>query len=123
MPKKTKAEFAKLKFGDTWFAQSHLTTEEIMAYEHWAVENDDDLPEYLNELVGSYHSIKLSFDDYNDCYTASCTCMASTSDNYAGIMTARSDNPYDALTMVIYKVTVLYANQPWSKVAERSIRG
>lgn len=123
MSNKRRSLLKKVKFGETWFAQSHLDDSDLAAYEQWAVENEPDLPEHLNTLVGEYYSVKLSFDDYNDCYTASATCMIADSDNFGGIMTARSEAPYDALTMVLYKVLVLFSGQPWPKVDRRSKRG
>lgn len=123
MPAKHQRNTKKLKFGDTWFASDRLETDELIKADQWISENAADLSQYLEHSVATGHSVKITWDDYNDCFTASLTCLVGESANFGGILTARDDTAIGALELLMYKHHHYYGESAWPRVADRPKRG
>jgi hypothetical protein len=59
------------------------------------------------ELVPNGWKTSFSFDAENDCYIASCTQRDEDDINHNICVTSRSDNPFEALWLCYYKITVI----------------
>jgi hypothetical protein len=108
MAKKTsQSDLFKVDFGETYFTTIELAEADLTKYDAWYVENEADYPEYLNQLMAQGDKLSLAYDLYNDCITATLTIRNKKSAAHGAVISARSDNAYDALCLVVYKRMVL----------------
>jgi hypothetical protein len=123
MPKKSKAKIVTPKFGETWFAASNLTTDELNQYDSWVKTSYDDFDLLFNSATSEGYKLSVSYDFENDTCVASATCRDTQSENYGGVMTSRSTVAADALFMLLWKINILYAETAWKRSGSLNSRG
>lgn len=98
---------------DYRFAQVAIARSEKQAVEAWVDQNEADFDTLICDLLSNEHTIKLSWSDYSDAYTASITCHDDDNQNGKLILTAQAGSAIDALGLVMYKNYVLCENGAW----------
>jgi hypothetical protein len=109
-------EFEMAKQGSRYgvdFVALRVSEEQKVAFQQWASDNEDDLPELLVNFVGDNYKVSLNLDARNDCYIASATGTDDNRINRAKCMTARSKNLMEALFLLLYKHYVMCEAGSW----------
>lgn len=107
--RKPKDERKRPSFSDFTFVQYTLSKTEETAFKKWWQENSPDAVVYLAEVVNSGYKFSASWDNSNDCYIATFTCLDERSQNYCLIMSSRSDDFWEAIGINLYKHLVLFS--------------
>lgn len=108
MPRKTAKENFKVDFGDTYFVQSNLSSEQLLSFDQWFVENERDFDEFLTNSLLAGDKISLAYDLTNDTIVASCTIRDRKSPAFGAVLTARSQSGMEAEALVLFKRWVLF---------------
>lgn len=103
-----KSTEAKPNFSDFQFVQYTLSKSEKDAFEKWWETHYSDAPTLLSEVINSGYKQSSSWDDTNDCYIVTFTCMDKRSGNYCLVMSSRSDDWLEALGINLFKHYVLF---------------
>ena len=96
-------------FQDFTFASYTLSKSEKDSFNKWWETHSADVGIYLSEIVNSGYKQSASWDNANDCYIVSFTCLDERSQNYCVILSSRSDDLIEAIGLNIYKHVVLFA--------------
>lgn len=96
------------------FVNVSLSRSEQAAVESWSTETSPDYGIILDDLISNGYSIKISWSDYNDCFTASLSCSDKDDPNYLKILTGRAGSAYSALDVLLYKHLVFCEGGTWS---------
>lgn len=103
MARRTQRSANKNGFGEFQFVNVNLNKSDKPEVDNWLLENEADLPIYMDEIVASGHKLSLSWSDYSDCYTCSASGVDESSANYHKILTARAGSAFDALVLLLFK--------------------
>lgn len=115
MPSKKRNSKSTSKNNQYSFVNVSLSQADKDAVEAWALENEPDFPIVIDDLLYGNYKLSLSWDDYNDCYTASLTCRSETDVNTGLILTGRSSTAFQALAVVLYKHVVYFDSGEWER--------
>lgn len=103
MARKKSDQGFNVDFGDTWFAQSNLTDEALKECDKWVKANEPELGTFLNESLNSGDKISWSYDLAHDTLICSLTIRDNKSAAYGAIITSRSQDAFDALSITMWK--------------------
>lgn len=95
-------------YGDIKFCAITLDTEGKDVARKWLAAHEKDWDTLAVAIVQSGWKTSFSWDDYNDCFIASCTQRDDGVANYNVCVTSRSENMFEALMLNIYKITVMF---------------
>lgn len=111
------------KFGTTWFVDCRLTEAQLQAFDAWIASEDAVLDDLLNEAFSQRLIPRVTFDATHETCVATLTCAHSISPNHGAIITARSNEPLEAMYMVLFKLSVLPTTGPWPSEEQAGRRG
>lgn len=103
MAKKAQSEKYDVSFGDTWFAQSNLSQEELTLADKWIKANEPELETFVDSSLGSGDKISLSYDLGNDTLIGSLTIRDKKNPAYGAVITARSQSAFECLAFLMFK--------------------
>ena len=99
-----------------------LSPEEIEAYESWLSREKLTIVQCLNYCAEKNYKVSLSFSEHNSSWCASLYGKPDARFNKETTLTSWSDDPLDALTMGVYKASVIFDDGVW-KTRMQSNRG
>jgi hypothetical protein len=99
----------------TEFVNLRLSLEQKPQFEVWAKENQDDLFNYLVNMVADGYKISINLDANNDCIIVAVTGTDNNRTNRGRCMTSRSHDAIEALLMAIFKHVVLCDGGDWGE--------
>lgn len=102
----------KTAWAETKFAQVTLTADQKDEFHRWWNQKAFDVPLEISTMIANGWKAGLTWDDANKCFIASATCKDERSVNANVCVTSRSDDYTEALLLNVYKVNVLFKNQP-----------
>lgn len=105
------------------FISYKLTSEEKTHFEGWQDEFGDDVLELLATIVQDDHKVTLSYSGHNDTFIASLICNKVNSDNIHCCMSSYSNNAVQALEVLCYKATVIFAEVGWKAGSQENSWG
>jgi len=100
------------------FISINLNEEDKQTFQQWVSEVESDFGQLLGEHVHAGHKYSLSWDEYNETFTAACTCWSEGSNNFGKCVSAKHKDAITALMLVYYKA-VIYGDETksWSNSA------
>jgi hypothetical protein len=116
---RNKSPKRNLTFAEVEFINRRLTDDEAKGFADWQQKEAKSLGDEVVAFIASGHKLSVTWDDFNACFIVSATCKDEASDNLNKCLSARSDDWYEALLLVLYKSQVLFAGATW----ESDVRG
>ena len=99
-----------------------LSGEELEAYDAWVAREKLTPSQCLNYCAEKNYKVSLSFSEHNTSWCASLTGKKDARFNAETTLTNWSDDWIDALTMAVYKASVIFEDGVW-KTRIQSTRG
>lgn len=99
------------------FTTIRLQTADKKAFEKWLTENRDDYYDIKATLIASGYKFNMSYDPDKDCVMVSMTGTNNTSYNSNLCVTSRSNDPFEAEMLALYKHFVIAKQGDWEDVA------
>lgn len=107
----------KNSFGEFTFYTLNLSQEQRDLFEQM-LSKPDTLMSSVAGCIENGFKLSLSYDDYNECFTASLTCRDESSPNNQKIVTARHNTWDRALLLVAFKVDIVLGYAAWKQQSD-----
>lgn len=104
------------------FVNHRMNREEQQAYQEYRENHDQCDMDFVLLVTGGY-KFSLSYDEKYHAFTASFTCRAQGHANEGMCMSAKSDDAWDAMRMITFKVAVLFSKRTWDSIDQPSFWG
>jgi hypothetical protein len=103
--------------GNNWqkieFVNINLSKAEKTQFKSWFTENEAELPRLLSVFIAAGYKTSLKWDNENDCFIATATCVDESLENSGKALSSRSDNWLEALALNYFKTDVLSEKGVW----------
>lgn len=111
------------RFESVEFVTINLDAAAEKHFRTYAKDVGDKVVSELALFIAEEHKIGISWDINNNCFIASATCKDEKSENHNLCITARSDDWFEALLLLLYKAKVVANGQPWHNVSRPATWG
>lgn len=107
MPRKV-GKTRESKFSDFYFIDCRLDSRDKDKFNAWYKTATEDFSTYWGTVLQGGYKQSCTWDNQNDTFTASITCVDDEHPNYGAVLTSRADNPVEALALTLYKYIVVF---------------
>jgi len=101
-------------WGNTEFVNVSLNTEQTKDFKSWFPKQSETFTEVLGQVMVDDYKVSCNWDDNNQCFIATLTGKPNQSVNSGKALSARSDDWWEALALVLYKHLVIFKNSAWN---------
>lgn len=110
--KKAKAN-KQTDYANIEFVNINLTVKQKDTFKSWYAEVETELPNLLAAFIGAGYKTAIRFDNENECFIVSSTCIDESMENGGKCLTSRSDDWLEALALNLYKTDTISENGIW----------
>lgn len=103
----------KPKFEDFKFVQIRLYEADKDKFEQWRKSEGQDTDLLLARMAMDGYKMSLSWDENHSCFICSHTCLNPKDENYCLVLTSRSDDVLEAMSMNVFKHLVMCHDTVW----------
>lgn len=95
------------------FVNINLSKAEKTQFKAWYAENQSELPRLLSVFIAAGYKTSIKWDNENECFIATATCIDESLENSGKALSSRSDDWVEALALNLFKTDVISDKGVW----------
>jgi len=95
------------------FVNINLSKQEKTQFKSWYTEIQAELPRLVAVFIAAGYKQSIKWDNENDCFIATATCVDDSLENSGKALSSRSDDWMEAIALNVFKTDVLSEKGVW----------